>query len=365
MSKLGLSIDKQTGIPAHTQVRARITELIRDDHFRPGDKLPGEPEIAAMLGVSRMTANKALLQLVSEGVLTREKGRGTFVATPYKAIRKCTVLTQLEPESCLEDYYVGALYWHIYARMAERGIQTQFVQLRGPVPFGLDQGIIAITPPSRARIELEAIARSGCPVVQIGSHWLDSPVHSVDSDNVLGVSLAVDHLVRQGHERIGFLGGMPEASNTQDRVVGFRNRLQAHDRPVLDEHIHLVTAAVKIDDDTEATVFSRLRQDNAPTAFIVGGPHLTIRFLAAAHRRGISVPGELSIVGYDDPVFMGLAFPSLTTIRQPLEAMAAEACEILLSQSRNRSFPSHRSVLPPELVIRESTAPVSAPPGAT
>ena len=351
-------LKKASVIPYHTQVRDRVLALIQAGTLLPGTKLPSEPEVAALMGVSRMTANKALLGLMNDGYLIREKGRGTFVAPRHQhRPGRLYVAVADSPANVLEDYYLGALYWHVHATFAKLGSAVSVVPLTADQPATPECGIVAINPPQPAVEELLDFVRMGASVVVLGANWSEQNLATVDSDNFAGASLAVDHLADLGHHRVLFLGGLPNDSNTIDRVRGFRAAAENRGLAAVSDDVLVVPEAHGFDLDTEDEIFRRLSRSDGPTAVFAGGPHLAIRLLAAAQRRGLRVPEDLSLVGYDDPSFMSLAYPGLTTIRQPLEDMAAAACRKLLERVDHESSISGNIMLAPDLLLRASTAP--------
>ncbi len=352
MERLGEPIDKRGEVPAHSQVRHRILGLLEDGALRPGDKLPPEPDLAQRLGVSRMTANKAILGLVAEGRLVRAKGRGTFVAPPESHLSSCEVVVYSDITYALQDHYFGALYWGVHARLAKVGVPTALIR-----PDWADAtpdprvATVAINP---READLETLARRAAeaPVVVLGASWAPPGVGSVDSDNRLGAALATAHLADLGHRRVAFLGACPDTSNTRDRLAGFREALAARGLAPSGEAFEL--EALGVGEATEARLLDLVAEGT--TAVFAAGSRLAMGLLGLARRVGLRTPEELSIVAYDDPDFLSLAYPAITTVRQPLAQMAERACDSLLSPSGG-SPPLGAALLAPVLVVRGSTAP--------
>ncbi len=361
MSLFPHRINRETTVPAHAQVRSQILELIRDGVLAVGEKLPPEPEIAQRLGVSRMTANKAILALVSEGLLTREKGRGTFVTEVRPTeLHRCIVAIPEDLSTALDNYYFGALYWAVHAELGGRGVSVEVHRLSAAISDqtsgGSDCGLIVISPAEDSLEDLLTFSRQGSPIVILGASWGDYGFNLVDSDNFLGAGLAVNHLADLGHRRILFVGAAPESSNTIDRVRGFRLAMKARQIPLSDEDVWVVNHPECLDPETEIALAQRLAKSDRPTAVFAAGPVLAMQVLAVAQRSGLSVPDDLSIIGYDDPTFLSLAYPSITTIRQPMDAMARSACNLLLSRMITHDPRPAKEVLDPEIIIRSTTS---------
>ncbi len=352
-------IDRTVTTPAHLQVKARILALIRDGVWQAGDKIPGEPEIASSLGVSRMTANKAILALVTDGFLSREKGRGTFVA---RLLEDAAVSTRVavvipdDPGPARDDFYFGGLYWPVHDELARRGIPTDLVRLTASLDAAANaDAIIAVNPPERAVDELLAFERGTGPVVVLGASWSDYGLSTVDSDNRLGAALAVNHFVDLGHDRILFLGACPESSNTVDRVEGYRTAVKARRLTLHEGDVLMARVARRMEPELEQAIAERLAAPDGPTAIFAAGPYIAMQTLGLAQRLGLAVPERLSIVGYDDPEFLSLAYPAISTVRQPLAQMAEVACQVLFDRLASGDPRAVRKLVDPELIVRGST----------
>ncbi len=359
MDALFRPLPRHSRRPAHALVRDRLLACIQEGALKEGDRLPPEPDIAARLGVSRMTANRAILSLVSDGWLHREKGKGTFVAkaagTP--ALRVAIGIPE-DPVAALDDHYFGALYWKLRAEFARRSIGVEAIPLRGGLAKAAQLagglGLVAVSPSKAVLPELRRIADSGAPVVLLGSFWDDDALGAVDSDNILGATLAANHLADLGHRNILFLGACPGDSNTRDRVRGFQTALKARG---IDPGVPIMMPAVEpFSPETVQALTARLTGEDRPTAVFAAGASLAVQLLGLAHNLGLSVPESLSVVGYDDPAFLSMAYPPITTVRQPLAEMAAAACDMVAGRLGGGEPAADRRMLDPELILRSTTA---------
>jgi LacI family transcriptional regulator len=186
------------------------------------------------------------------------------------------------------------------------------------------------------------------PFVLHGRH--DDPrVSYVDADNVAGAYAAVSHLVRLGYSRIATIGGPPDSAAGADRKRGYLNALRDRGRPI-DE------ALVASGDYSEASGFDAMQRllPHNPDGVFVASDTMALGALRALHEAGVRVPDEVALVGFDDMPYAATATPPLTTIRQPIGRAGAMAVEILFDILRNGSTPACRTVLPTELVIRDS-----------
>ncbi|WP_103534181.1 substrate-binding domain-containing protein [Streptomyces sp. SM11] len=202
------------------------------------------------------------------------------------------------------------------------------------------------------------LAASGFPLIQVDPAVdLALPFPAVVCDNVSGGRQAAEHLLRLGHREIGVLAGRPEALlATVGRLRGFREALAT--AGVLVDPAYVRYARMEVEDGFMAAT-SLLSVPYRPTAVFAFNDRMAAGVLRAAQSLGIDVPGELSVVGFDDQESAALVTPSLTTVRQPLERLGATAARVLLDWIGGTDPGTASRTLPVELVVRGSTAHVS------
>lgn len=191
------------------------------------------------------------------------------------------------------------------------------------------------------------------PLVVLDSEELESDHPSVDVDNVGGASLAVQHLLDLGHQRIGYIGATNRLLTNIKRLSGYTQALKNAGIPSNPAWIINPTT----DDDIERGYIGAEHCIAAgTTAIFCYNDQTAIGAINACYSQDISVPKQLSIVGYDDVRAASYAIPPLTTVRQPLQTMGRRSIEILLDLLNKRPAQSER--LHCELIVRESTASV-------
>ncbi len=352
------SIDRESGVPAYEQVKRRLREMIVSGTWARGEQIPPEPEIAKQLGVSRMTANRALSELAQEGWLTRRKGMGTFVDSEPVAAANVRILLHEDPIGSLDDYYFGRLLAYLSARLGEKGHQVATARWDDDDPESLTTGCdlaVFINPRADAMRRLtEVLPRSA---IALGATWLGVQAPSVDSDNFAGVAIAYSHLARLGHRRIAFVGACPKDSNTVDRVSAYRVVARVNNDEAFGEKLIVFPVARTFEADERVAVSKILTESPRPTAVIAAGPHVAMLVLAEAARAGLRVPDDLSIVAYDDPPFLSLTHPAMTTVNQPLDQLAEAAVRAIQALIEPGQPDVDSIALEPELIVRESTAP--------
>jgi LacI family transcriptional regulator len=215
---------------------------------------------------------------------------------------------------------------------------------------------VILTPPICDNPEvLAALSASQTPCVLISPGHEGQRLPHVRMDDVQAAEELTNLLISQGHRQIGFIKGATDQAASAWRLSGFRQAMQAHGVAV-DEAL-VVQGDFRFPSG-EAAAHQLLSRRSPPTAVFASNDDMALGVLAAAHRLGVQVPGDLSVVGFDDSPAASLVWPGLTTVRQPLREMAAAAVDMLIArplQSAAPAAPASR-VLPHELVVRASTA---------
>jgi LacI family transcriptional regulator, galactose operon repressor len=193
-------------------------------------------------------------------------------------------------------------------------------------------------------------AKQGVHVVAIDPHTGPTGMPTVDSDNFAGAILATKHLLGLGHRRIGFIGGRPDLESARLREAGFR-RAMADARVSVDETFVRV-GGYRIE-SAEGPARQLLSRPDRPTAVFAANDLSAIATVTAARGLGLTVPDDLSVIGFDNVPESALASPPLTTIMQPLQQMGAEALLLLVDLIAGVERETHVR-LPTELVVRAS-----------
>ena len=217
----------------------------------------------------------------------------------------------------------------------------------------VDGVILACCVNSRAT---EQIARRNSPVIFIDRLPPSRAVNSVCTDNVAAGRLAAEHLLGLGHKRIGMLAGHMGLSPHHDRLEGFRKAMQEAHLPILDEY--LITGNVQVEDGVKAG-HRLLGLPKPPTAILASNNKLLLGVLQAVEERNITVPKDLSVLGFDDYLWNMHFSPGLTAVAQLTGEIGRKSFELLHRLIQNPpthdAAPTHL-LIPAELRIRNSTA---------
>jgi len=192
------------------------------------------------------------------------------------------------------------------------------------------------------------------PLVVVDRDLPDAAVDSVLTDNAQGGWLAARHLIDLGHRRIACITGPPDVTPSAERVTGYRQAMKKAGIPV-DESL-VVKGDFQYDSAYRASI-QLLQIKDPPTAIFACNDLMAVAVMSAALAEGRQVPGDLSVVGFDDVRLAAFANPPLTTIAQPKYEMGVVAATMLLERMRDLEMPAHRRVFETNLVTRRSTAP--------
>jgi LacI family transcriptional regulator len=239
------------------------------------------------------------------------------------------------------------------------GEQAEAQVTEAMIDRGMD-GIVLVAPVS-TRSRLEHVA-SAVPTVVIGRHGTSALYDTVVDDDIEGASLVVGHLAGLGHRRIAHIehhetdsARLAEMPNAR-RADGYRQAMRAHG---LEEWTDVVSTSYTQEGGYEGAK-RLLTRRHRPTAVFAGADIVAMGVLEAVAEAGLSVPGDLSVAGYDNTTFAALGPISLTSVDQAGHEMGTNAVRLLLERIADRHRPSDRVVLTPTLVPRRTTAPAPA-----
>lgn len=348
------------------RVRDWVVKQVAQGRLHVGDRLPTERELAAILGISPITVHRALSHLADEGWLIRRRRAGTILQQLPPELQQPKLATIALLTSKLMgdkqgDFYLGSLYAGIQHAMPQTSANLVWYDYETCQKRDLLQssrGIIAMAPPVYLVPWLSELQRQ-MPVVVLGADTRPWGIPCVDSDNRHAMQQAVGHLVAQGHRR--FIGVFADqyALNTQDRIRTFFMELARCNIPDSAVSFFLSQDTFHLDPQVNDAIqgLLRLPRHERPTAVVGGGYYLAMAALQLANSMRLEVPRQLSIVGFDNPPSAALTVPPMTTLQQPLYAMGAQACELLLSLLDGQHSTERYRYLPMELIIRQTTAP--------
>ncbi|MBX9617150.1 MAG: LacI family DNA-binding transcriptional regulator [Caulobacteraceae bacterium] len=193
-----------------------------------------------------------------------------------------------------------------------------------------------------------------------------APTHDIDLgpgnllDDVIAAREVAAHLLDLGHRDIAVILGDPTHASTAMRLQGYQ---QAFSAAGVTLRTDLIEQGLFTRPSGHAAALRLLARTHRPTAILAQNDDMAVGALMAARERGLDVPADLSIAGFDDSEVSRIAWPSITTVRQPVFEMAVSAADMVLAQLEGEPVRA-RQDHPHQLIIRESTGPVPAEPRA-
>ncbi len=204
--------------------------------------------------------------------------------------------------------------------------------------------------PALPRAAIEELAER-LPVVVVARALRSRAVEVVRTDDVAGVRLAVEHLAALGHQAIAHVDGQ-RAPGAAERRRGYRATMR---RVGLDARTRVIPGGLTEQHGERAA--AQLLAGKPPTAVTAFNDHCAVGLMAAVRARGVRIPDQLSLVGYDNSHIASLSTVALTTVAQDAPALAGTALDLALSRTEHEYGTSSETVLPPRLVIRQTSAP--------
>lgn len=199
--------------------------------------------------------------------------------------------------------------------------------------------------------QLKKMVKEGFNVVCVDRGLNDSEVDVVLIDNEKGAYQAVEHLVKSGYKRIAYIAGLPTIPSSQSREKGYREALITNGIEIDEQLIRYGNSkhesGVKLCEEL-------LNLPMPPDAIFTGNNLITLGALETIHRKGLKIPQEIAILGFDDMYWSNSLNPPLTAVKQPATEIGKRACELLIQRINDPTRPAIRMVLKAELMKRSS-----------
>ena len=324
-------------------------------------------DVSREAGVSIKTVSRVLNNERYVGAATREKVEAAVAALDFRpsaAARSLAGGRSYQIALICDNpspFYVYDMQSGIRDRCAESGVRmiaqpydreadTLLEDVAGLVDTTHIDGLI-LTPPVTDYPDILAfLARRGVRFVRVSPGTDPALTSSVQIDNKAAATAMMAHLIGLGHRRIGFVAGHPSYATSAQRLDGYVEGLRvagiAFDRALVRQGSYDFASGADAGEKL-------LDLPDPPTAIFASSDDMAAGVLVVAHRRGISVPGALSVAGFDDTALAGYVWPPLTTIRQPTRALGFAAADLLLAPP---DAPIERREIAFELIVRESSA---------
>lgn len=329
-------------------------------------------DVARLAGVSKKTVSRVINRSPLLNEETRERVEAVIRETGYVpnpqaralALRRNFLIGLVHDNPSaqtvlnVQQGILGALRdteFEMVVRPVDRGSATMLADVRDFVsrqrPFG-----VILLPPISENDQLAELCRDlGCRYVRMGSAQLDEPGNMVASNDRQAVEEATRYLISQGHRRIGLITGPHGFRSARERRQGFEDALS--EAGIKLPRSLIADGNYTFESGISATQ-SLLDVSPRPTAIFASNDDMAAGVLLAARQRGLSVPEQLSIVGFDDQPLAARVWPPLTTVHWPMEAMGRSAALKLIADMIDEdNGVEEPSMFVSTLVKRGSVAP--------
>jgi len=355
--------------PKYRKVFDALQHEIHSGRLRAGDRLPSEAELERTFGASRITVGRAVKDLQLAGLVERRAGSGSYV-TPRlpgsDGLSFGLLIPDLGETEVFEPICNGMMAsplarqhallwgsltsaveskeeraWHLCRQYIDRRVSGVFF-----APLELTAGKDAVN-----RKIAEALDDAAIPVVLLDRTVVPYPERGthdlVGIDNRRAGYRITDHLLRLGSRRIAFVAVAHAAATVEAREAGYREALYAWHSPVDPAFVHRL-------DPTSASDVRRVIDSTRPDAIVCANDWTAARLMHAILELGLSVPGDVRLVGIDDMEYASLLPVPLTTLRQPTREIGAAAFAAMLDRVSHPGAPVRDILLQTQLVVRRS-----------
>jgi len=361
--------------PLYRMVARELEARIRQGVWQVGTKLPPEKELSEVWQTSSVTIRRALSELADKGLIKKRQGAGSFVASkqPIRRIDSDKLLGFVIPNST--GYRNGQLVQTIETAARQSGYSLIIQHSHNKpeeettcVKMLLSRGVagILISPTTGRESETlntcADLIMNNIPFVLVDRYLPVLNCNYVTTDNESGAYEATKHLIDLGRRRIAYIGDLP-SSAAEARERGYRRALEEAGAGVDPK---LIIALERDDDQGVILAMEKLLEQSGGnfTAVFTSNDGIAQIVYRIMGMRGIRIPDDVAVVGYDDAPFAAFMHPALTTVRQSAGEVALAAVKLLVESIQGSNSQFKQIILGQELIVRESTTGKDASVGS-
>ena len=354
-----MSTIQQPKVPKYWKLAESLRAMMASGELLPGGQLPSVAQMQAQYGISLSTVNQAVALLEKDGLVVREQGRGTFVAErpAVQTVGTLGLLLHVEP---LSGAYTTELLAGIRSEAQRQNLELLWLNDEDVSDCRKADAILLYCHPTEAYM---LNPPANIPNVLLFQHTADFTC--VAADDFGGAQLATRHLVEQGHRRIAYLVSSDIDTISRQRTAGYRTAL-AEAGIQADERWLRFIARSGINNyrsNAEELMQKWLETDwheLGCTAILAHNDETAIGIIKALREKGISVPADVSVVGFDGTELSELSTPMLTTVKVPLRELGENAVRLLAQQiKQGEVFEPQKVVMPVQLKEGDSVLGLS------
>lgn len=326
---LKLCLERESSLPKYQQIATGLENYIYSNHLAAGTQLPGDRQLADILGTTAVTVSKSLNILVNKGILERKVGSGTFICNQKKFSKFRRIGLVCHEIMRSDPTYVNCFLDTFYSFWESR--DYQIIQLHD-VPQNYEKllyqyelsGMFAFVPDEKFHDDLKNLFESGFPLVSLGIRFPDLPDHSFGSDHEKIACNAVEYLKDSGHKNIGLI----YSSTTTSAAISYRGFARAMweaELPVNPDWI----LSLQENGEFRKNLCRVLTQNERPTALIVYSLSQIPLLYETIWKLNLRIPEDISIIGMHNEKYWSFLDPPLTVFVQQLEESTIAAASQL------------------------------------
>lgn len=355
----------------YKRVKEVIKTAILEGKIAPNEKISSENELVRQYDVSRHTIRQAIGELVSEGWLYREQGRGTFCVDRKKwntGIDKTVAIIT----TYISDYifpsiirgaesYLSSKGYSVLLASTNNNLEQETKCLQTILSKGISGLIVEPTKSAQSNPNLNYylnLEQQNIPYVMINAYYPELSPPSLTVDDELGGFMATEHLIKLDHKHIA---GFFKTDDLQGvgRMKGFIRAHRTYEVPMSPGMMTSFCTEDKYAKPKDVARQLLARNSERPSAFICYNDEIALQVMEVARELNLKVPEELSIVGFDDSPLATATEIKLTTVKHPQTVMGEDAAKAIVDAvEEKRSVPNISPIVyTPELVVRNSTMP--------
>lgn len=325
-------------------------------------------EVAEKAGVSLGTVSRVINNDIHVARKTRERVLAVTQELGYVANRQARSLAGGKTNTIgvivrdLGTGYIGEIIRGIDSELNISGVDlvlytthrmvSKEANYVASLAQGMVDGLLLVLPRSPVDY-IDTLMEHNFPFVLIDHQGTGTACPAVGATNWQGAYNATEYLIKLGHQRIGFITGSMDLGCAEDRLQGYRSALRTHH---VSQDAELVYEGDFLQTDGYTGAAALLDLPNPPTAIFASNDVMAMGVMDEVRNRGLRVPGDISVIGFDNIPQSAVVSPPLTTVQQPLEQMGRVATQMLLRILKNPEKESGRIELPTELIVRNSTS---------
>jgi len=346
----------------YENVKSYIQNGIDEGHFPPEGKIPGDNELMSIFNTSHITVRKALSDLVAEGKIYRIQGKGSFVSPLVNAaVMPDTFISQMLFSGEQSDSSFMGMIQGVGEYMSGKNINVRYDFINPGerneneyiyklISEKSNGAVLFLTKPDAHRDAMRALDIAGIPFVLIDRCARSYQTNYVGSNNISGGYEQVKCLAGHGHKKIGFFAFDIGISTERDRHAGYIEGLI--------EYCDSVPEILFFNRETFADDIVPMLERRDVTGLCVVNDRTAMFTINELERKGVSIPRDLSIIGFDDWETTRYIKPALTTIKQDFIQMGRDSARLLYEAMNYKKTRGKAVLLPITLIERDSVADI-------